>query len=194
MRVLGGIDSTPERPLSSHPTVYGTVTVEEIHVNVHYLADTILGLYGKETRVDGAKIHFTREERLPRTAGGVKRLATAGAFDETFVVIMGDALTDVDVRELVIFHKEDGRISSSWTVSDALGLMQQLGLTPQPEDSSGGSASCMRPFQDPATLCDATRCCDGSQLTETAKTQESPAGAECYAGSCIEGSEKVPAC
>ena len=31
---------------------------------------------------------------------------------------------------------EEGRISASWTVSDSLGLMQQLGLTPQPEDSS----------------------------------------------------------
>ncbi len=37
---------------------------------------------------------------------------------------------------VVIHHTENGRISSSWTVSDALGLMRQLGLTPQPEDSS----------------------------------------------------------
>lgn len=38
------------------------------------------------------------------TAGGVKRLAEH--FDETFVVVMGDALTDVDIREIVAFHKE----------------------------------------------------------------------------------------
>ena len=86
--------------------------VEEIHANVHYLADTILGLYGEQTRVDGATVHFTCEERLTGTAGGVKRLASAGAFDETFMVIMGDALTDLDVRELVAFHKTKGAIAT----------------------------------------------------------------------------------
>jgi hypothetical protein len=30
---------------------------------------------------------------------------------------------------------ENGRISASWTVSKALGLMQQLGLTPSPEEN-----------------------------------------------------------
>lgn len=86
--------------------------VEEIHANVHYLANAILGLYGEETQVNDARIHFTREERLTGTAGGVKRLASTGAFDETFVVIMGDALTDVDVPELVAFHKEKGAIAT----------------------------------------------------------------------------------
>ncbi len=40
------------------------------------------------------------------TAGGVK--GVAGRFDETFVVVMGDTLTDVDVREVVAFHQEKG--------------------------------------------------------------------------------------
>ena len=40
------------------------------------------------------------------TAGGIKHLAGSTGFDETFVVVMGDALTDVDVREAVSFHKE----------------------------------------------------------------------------------------
>jgi mannose-1-phosphate guanylyltransferase len=34
----------------------------------------------------------------------VKRLAER--FDDTFVIVSGDALTDVDVREIVAFHKE----------------------------------------------------------------------------------------
>src|SRR5918911_572999 len=44
------------------------------------------------------------------TAGGVKRIADR--FDETFVVIMGDALTDIDVREVVAFHKEHGAMAT----------------------------------------------------------------------------------
>jgi NDP-sugar pyrophosphorylase family protein len=38
------------------------------------------------------------------TAGGVKRIADH--FDETFVVVMGDALTDIDVREVVAFYNK----------------------------------------------------------------------------------------
>jgi NDP-sugar pyrophosphorylase family protein len=84
--------------------------IEEIHVNVHYLAEVIVGLYGKEAQVSGAKIHFSREEELMGTAGGVKRIAEH--FDETFVVIMGDALTDVDVREVVAFHREHDAVAT----------------------------------------------------------------------------------
>ncbi len=78
--------------------------VGEVHVNVHHLADAILDCYGEEARVDGTAVHFTRESELMGTAGGVKRIADR--FDETFVVVMGDALTDVDVRDVVAFHKE----------------------------------------------------------------------------------------
>jgi NDP-sugar pyrophosphorylase family protein len=78
--------------------------IDEVHVNVHYLADAILGYYGDRTSTNGTAIHFAREDRLMGTAGGVKRLGDH--FDETFVVVMGDALTDVDLREVVAFHKE----------------------------------------------------------------------------------------
>jgi CTP:molybdopterin cytidylyltransferase MocA len=84
--------------------------VGEVHVNVHHLADAILGAYGDTTYVNGARVYITREKRLMGTAGGVKRIADR--FDETFVVIMGDALTDVDVREVVAFHRERGALAT----------------------------------------------------------------------------------
>jgi NDP-sugar pyrophosphorylase family protein len=84
--------------------------VGEVHVNVHHLADAILDRYGEEARVDGTAVHCTRETELMGTAGGVKRIADR--FDETFVVVMGDALTDVDVRDVVAFHKERGAIAT----------------------------------------------------------------------------------
>lgn len=80
------------------------VGVDEIHVNVHHLADVVLGHFGEQASIGGTTVSFVREEKLTGTAGGVKRLADR--FDETFVVIMGDALTDVDVRDVVAFHKE----------------------------------------------------------------------------------------
>src|SRR5215210_5955962 len=77
--------------------------VDEIHVNIHHLADSVLSCYGEEAWVHGAKIHFTREDELMGTAGGVKRISDC--FDDTFVVVMGDALTDIDVQEIVSLHK-----------------------------------------------------------------------------------------
>ena len=81
----------------------------EAYVNVHYLAETLLEDYGEESRINGMRVHLVREEKLTGTAGGVKYLAgvaPAGGFDETFVVVSGDALTDVDLGDLVAFHKE----------------------------------------------------------------------------------------
>src|SRR3712207_6412141 len=84
--------------------------IEEVHVNVHYLADALLGAYGEESRTNGMKVLLSTEDELGGTAGGVKRLGDN--FDETFVVVSGDALTDVDIGELVAFHREKGAIAT----------------------------------------------------------------------------------
>src|SRR5919202_3536512 len=89
--------------------------ISETRVNVHYLADALLEAYGEESRVNGMKVRLVREEELTGTAGGVKRLAgvtLASEFDETFVVVSGDALTDVDIRDLIAFHKEKGALAT----------------------------------------------------------------------------------
>jgi mannose-1-phosphate guanylyltransferase len=84
--------------------------VDEAHVNVFHLAEAILECYGERSLVNGMSVNVTREERLMGTAGGVKRIAER--FDDTFIVIMGDALTDIDVREVVAFHKERGALAT----------------------------------------------------------------------------------
>jgi mannose-1-phosphate guanylyltransferase len=84
--------------------------VTEVRVNVHYLADALLEAYGEESRINGMSVYLNREEELLGTAGGVKRLASN--FDDTFVVISGDALTDVNIGELVAFHKEKGALAT----------------------------------------------------------------------------------
>ncbi len=84
--------------------------VREVRVNVYYLADVLLEAYGEESKMNGMSIRLSREERLLGTAGGAKRLAAD--VDDTFVVISGDALTDVDVGELVAFHKEKGALAT----------------------------------------------------------------------------------
>jgi len=84
--------------------------VAEAHVNVHYLAEALLAAYGEESRVNGMTVRLSREDELLGTAGGVKRLAEN--FDQTFVVVSGDALTDVNLGELVRLHKEKGALAT----------------------------------------------------------------------------------
>src|SRR4051794_16498106 len=89
--------------------------VTRARVNVHYLAEALLEAYGEESRVNGMRVCLVREGELTGTAGGVKRLAgvaPADEFDETFVIVSGDALTDVDVEDLVAFHKARGALAT----------------------------------------------------------------------------------
>lgn len=107
---LTGVLPKPMAPVADKPIIQhifellSRTGVDETHANVHHLADVVLGQYGEETKVGGMDVRFHREQQLMGTAGGVKNVAEA--FEETFVVVMGDALTDVDVREVVDFHKE----------------------------------------------------------------------------------------
>ncbi|MDH7569396.1 MAG: NDP-sugar synthase [Armatimonadota bacterium] len=71
-------------------------------MNTHYLAEQIEGYFGDGERY-GTRILFSREEHLMGTAGGVKRVAQY--FDETFVVIGGDDLTDVNLADMMDFHR-----------------------------------------------------------------------------------------
>src|ERR671911_1867728 len=70
--------------------------IEEVYVNVHYLADALLEAYGEESRVNGMTVHLEREEELLGTAGGVKRLGDTVA--HTFVILSGRALTDGKIK------------------------------------------------------------------------------------------------
>src|SRR5215217_1382757 len=84
--------------------------ITEARVNVHYLADALLGAYGEASRVNDMSIRLVRARELSATPGGVKNRAgtAAGEFGETFVAVSGDALSYVDIRNLTSLHKEKG--------------------------------------------------------------------------------------
>ena len=113
---LTGEVPKPMAPIVDTPIIehifrlLATHSVDEVNVNVHHLADTLLKAYGEDSRVNGMSVNLSREDKLLGTAGGVKRLADR--FDDTFVVVSGDALTDVDVGEMVAFHKERGALAT----------------------------------------------------------------------------------
>jgi len=77
---------------------------KEIMVNLYYLGEQIED-YFADGKKWGVKIHYSPEDQLWGDAGSVKRCEEF--FDEdTFVVVGGDDLADVDLKRLVRFHEE----------------------------------------------------------------------------------------
>jgi len=84
--------------------------VTEVCINLHHYADDIQGYFG-DGRDFGVHVHYSYEEKLLGTAGGT------GGFrdlldDDTFLVVSGDALTDVDISSFVAAHRESGALAT----------------------------------------------------------------------------------
>ena len=77
---------------------------EEVIANLHYFPDTIRKHFGD-------RIAYRFEEELLGTAGGV-RACREFFGDEPFLVISGDALTDIDLGALSASHRESGGIAT----------------------------------------------------------------------------------
>jgi len=56
----------------------------------------------------GVALHYAVEPSPLDTAGAIRFAAEAAGIDETFVVVNGDVLTDLDVAQLVRFHRDRG--------------------------------------------------------------------------------------
>src|SRR5918911_4242499 len=76
---------------------------EDVIVTVAFLPQAIRSYFGSGEAL-GLALEYSVEESPLGTAGSV-RLAS-GKLDDTFLVISGDALCDIDIAELVHFHQE----------------------------------------------------------------------------------------
>src|ERR1700758_4438132 len=76
---------------------------EDVIVTVAFLPQAIRSYFGGGETL-GVDISYSVEESPLGTAGSV-RLA-AGRLDDTFIVISGDALCDLDLSRLIDFHRE----------------------------------------------------------------------------------------
>jgi len=79
--------------------------IEDSFVTLQYLASVIQDSYGDGGSV-GMRLRYSIEESPLGTGGSVRQLA--GDLDGTFIVISGDALTDIDLSKVIAFHKERG--------------------------------------------------------------------------------------
>jgi mannose-1-phosphate guanylyltransferase/mannose-1-phosphate guanylyltransferase/phosphomannomutase len=100
----------PMVPVLDRPVMEHIVELLERHgferviANLHYFPDTIREHFGE-------RLEYRYEPELLGTAGGVRACAEFFG-DEPFLVISGDALTDIDLTALASTHRERGGIAT----------------------------------------------------------------------------------
>jgi len=83
--------------------------ITEIFVTLYYLPEVIQNYFGDGSDF-GVKIKYYVEEFPLGTAGSVKQIEKE--LTDTFVVISGDALTDINLLETVNFHTKKGALAT----------------------------------------------------------------------------------
>lgn len=115
LRPLTSLRPKPMVPIVNQPVmehILGLVKhhgMDEVVATLAFMPQTIEDYFG-DGEEWGMQISYTVEESPLGTAGSVKNAAKL--LDEPFVVISGDALTDIDLAEVVRFHEShDGPVT-----------------------------------------------------------------------------------
>ena len=77
--------------------------IKEVVINIHAHQSMIRNYFGDGSRF-GMKINYSEEKKLMGTAGGVKKVERF--FDDTFLVMSGDGLTNINLSDVINFHKK----------------------------------------------------------------------------------------
>jgi mannose-1-phosphate guanylyltransferase len=81
--------------------------VTDAVLSLGYLPDRFIEAYPEHT-VAGVRVRYAVEPSPLDTAGAIRFAATFAEIDDTFIVVNGDVITDLDVSRLVAFHRERG--------------------------------------------------------------------------------------
>jgi len=84
--------------------------ITEVCANLHYLPEKISEYFGTGEKL-GMKLNFRYEEKLSGDAGGVRAMKEFLS-DDTFLVVMGDLLTDADLTAIIKEHKDKKALAS----------------------------------------------------------------------------------
>ena len=79
--------------------------IDDAYVTLQYLASVIQDAYGDGSAC-GINLRYSVEESPLGTGGSVRQIGRG--LEETFLVISGDALTDIDLAAVARFHRERG--------------------------------------------------------------------------------------
>ncbi len=108
LRPLTYTSPKPMLPVVNKPVIEHTLglleknNIQEIVINLHYRPEIITN-YLKRSNKTQVKINYSYERKIMGTAGGVKKVE--GHFKETFIILSGDGVTDIDLERAVAFHR-----------------------------------------------------------------------------------------
>jgi mannose-1-phosphate guanylyltransferase/mannose-1-phosphate guanylyltransferase/phosphomannomutase len=120
---------------------------EDVIANLHYFPDTIRDYFGD-------RLAYRYEEELLGTAGGVRNCADFLTEDGAFLIISGDALTDIDLRAFEARHRAAGGIATlavkrvadtreyGVVIHDADGRIQGFQEKPDPAEALSDLGNC----------------------------------------------------
>jgi NDP-sugar pyrophosphorylase family protein len=81
--------------------------IDEVVLSMGYQPEAFLTAFPEGT-CNGVRLVYAVEPERLDTGGGIAFAARLAGLDETFVVMNGDVLSDLDLTELVAFHRERG--------------------------------------------------------------------------------------
>jgi NDP-sugar pyrophosphorylase family protein len=116
LRPLTDLISKPMAPIVNRPVMEHIVELLVKHnfkdavSNLHWFPEAIKDHFGDGSRF-GINLSYSFEDVLLGTAGGVKKVEKFFE-NNTFLVVSGDALTDMDLSEVMDFHKQKGGIAT----------------------------------------------------------------------------------
>ena len=114
LRPMTANQPKPLLPVTNRPIMEHVLRLLRRHgftntvVTVQFLAALVRNYFG-DGEDFGMNLQYATEEMPLSTAGSVKNAEDA-LRDEPFVVISGDALTDIDLTAMMRFHKEKGAL------------------------------------------------------------------------------------
>ncbi len=100
----------PMLPIANKPALEHIVNlckrhnIRDIKMNLYYLPEKV-DHYFRDGHNFGVNISYSIEKTLWGTAGAIKRVESF--FDETFVVLMGDGLTNIDLTDMLEYHRKN---------------------------------------------------------------------------------------
>lgn len=116
LRPLTDLMPKPLVPIANRPALHHILHLlkrhgfREVIMNLHHMPNAITGSFGDGSAV-GMDIRYSYEPELLGTAGGVKNNEDFLGGD-TFLVVSGDALTDIDLTGLVAAHRRTGSLAT----------------------------------------------------------------------------------
>jgi NDP-sugar pyrophosphorylase family protein len=93
------------RPILEHTLHFlSSQGIKEIAINLHHRPEKIIDYFG-DGKDFGVSLHYSKEEKILGTAGGIKKLQSFFQ-NETFLVINSDVFADINLNDVLKFHKE----------------------------------------------------------------------------------------